>query len=148
MIKMIHAYLGIAILIAGTSHGSDNDQAEDCRSGSKTLTPAQTAGPSRTTGGFDSNTASPSEGHSVRLSWTASVPASNSPTDAIRGYNIYRREPGKQYEKINRELILGTTCIDHFVKAGQTYQYQTVAVSAHDLVSKPSNVAKATIPSR
>ena len=133
--------------MAGLSHASDNHESEDCRGGSKTLAPAQTTGPTRTTGRSDLDTASTPKVHSVRLSWDASVPASNSPADAIKGYNIYRRGPGKEYEKINRELILGTTCVDHSVKAGQTYQYQAVAVSAKGLVSKPSNVAKATIPS-
>ncbi len=147
MIKMLHACLGIAILMAGISHASDNHESQDCRGGSKTLVPAQTNGPTRTTGRSDLDTTSTPQVHGVTLSWNASVPASNSHADAIKGYNIYRREPGKEYEKINRELILGTTCVDHSVKAGQTYDYQTIAVSAQNLVSKPSNVAKATIPS-
>ena len=148
MIKMFHACLGTAILMAGIAHGSDNRESVDCRAESKTVAPAQTTGPTRTTGRSDLDTTSTLKGHSVRLSWDSSVPASKSPADAIKGYNIYRRGPGKEYEKINRELILGTSCVDHSVKAGKTYQYRAVAVSVRDLVSKPSNVAKATIPSR
>jgi hypothetical protein len=146
-IKILQASLGVAILAASFLHGSDNHESQDCRGGSKALAPAQATSPSRTSESSDLSTASSSKAHSVRLSWSASVPASDSPADAIKGYNIYRREPGKEYEKINRELILGTTCVDHSVKAGQKYQYQTVAVSAKDLASRPSNVAKATIPS-
>ena len=118
MIKMLHACLGIAILMAGISHASDNHESEDCRSGSKTLVAAQTTSPSRTPGGSDLDTASTPKVHSVRLSWDASVPASNSPADAIEGYSIYRRGPGKEYEKISRELIPGTAYVDHSVKAG------------------------------
>jgi hypothetical protein len=82
----------------------------------------------------------------VRLSWNASVSASSSP-NAIKGYDIYRREPGEEYEKINLEPIPVTYCVDHSVKAGQTYYYETVTVSAQGTVSKPSNIATATIPS-
>lgn len=148
MIKVFRACLVAAILMAAISHGSDNHESQDCRGGSEALVPAQATKPSRTPEDSDLSTASPSKPHSVRLSWNASIPASNSPADAIKGYDIYRREPGKQYEKINRELVLGTSCIDHSVKAGRTYDYQTVAVSAQSKVSKPSNVTKATIPSQ
>ena len=86
--------------------------------------------------------------HGVKLSWNASIPASNSPADAIRGYNIYRREPGKEYEKINGDLIRGTSCFDYLVKTGQTYYYETKAVSANGSVSKSSLEVKAVIPSR
>src|SRR5208283_3882472 len=123
--KLLHACLGVAILVAGiVSHGSDDQDSQDCHGRSKILASTQTAGPTRSTGRSDLDTASTPKAHSVRLSWDASVPASDSPADAIKGYNIYRRGPGKDYERINRELILGTTCVDHSVKAGRTYQYQ------------------------
>ncbi len=149
MIKLLQACLGVAILVVGIMpHGRDDhaSQEQDCRSGSKALASAQTTNPSGTTGGSDASTASPSKAHSVRLSWDASVSASNSPTGSIKGYNIYRRDPGKEYEKINLEPIPSTHCVDHSVKAGQTYYYQTVAISAQGTASKPSNTAKATIP--
>jgi hypothetical protein len=148
MIKLLHACLGVAILTAALSHGSENHESQDCGGGSKALAAAQTTSPNRAPESSNLSTASPSKARGVRLSWNASVPASNSPPDAIKGYDIYRREPGEQYEKINRELMLGTSCVDKSVKAGQTYDYQTVAVSARGTASKPSNVAKATIPSR
>jgi hypothetical protein len=148
MIRMLHVCLGVVVLMTGLSHGSDNHENQDCRGAAKALASAQANSASRTPRGSDLSTASPFKAPSVRLSWDASVPASKSPVDAINGYDIYRREPGKQYEKINLEVILGTSCVDRSVKAGQTYQYQAVAVSAQGTVSKPSNVAKATVPSQ
>lgn len=146
MVKTLYACLGIVILAAGVSHGSDQHESEDCRYGLEARAPTQTTGPSGTTIP-ELGAGAPFKAHSVRLSWDASAPASKSPADAIKGYDIYRREPGKQYEKINREPIPATRCTDHSVKAGQTYQYQTTAVSVRHLVSKPSNVAKAKVPS-
>lgn len=149
MIKMLSACLGVAILVVGiVPHGRDDhdNQEQDCGGGSTALAPAQTASPIGITGGSDAGIASSSKAHSVRLSWDASVSASNS-RNAIKGYDIYRREPGKEYEKINLKPIPGTHCVDHSVKPGRTYQYEAVTVSAQGTVSKPSNVTKATIPS-
>jgi len=84
----------------------------------------------------------------VRLLWNASIPASNSPADAIQGYNIYRRKRGEKYEKINTDLIRGTSCVDYLVKTGQTYYYETKAISANGAVSQPSPEVRAVIPSR
>jgi hypothetical protein len=148
MIRMLPMCLGVATLMTGVAHGADNHESQDCRGLAEALAPTQTGSPSRTPGGSDLSTASPFKAHSVRLSWNASVPASNSPVDAIKGYNIYRREPGKQYEIINLEVIQGTNCVDHSVKTGQTYDYQIAAVSVRGTVSKPSNVARATVPSQ
>ena len=148
MIKMLLTCLTVAVLTAGLAHGSGNRDSQDCRGGSEARALAQRTSPSRTSGGSDLSAASPSKAHSVRLSWDASVPASNSPADTVVGYNIYRREPGKNYEKINLKPIAGTNCVDHSVKVGQTYEYETVAVSAQGKNSKPSNVTKVTIPSQ
>lgn len=148
MIGMLYVCLGVAVLMTGLLHGTDNHENQDCRGAANTLSSAQANSPSRTPRGSDLSTASPFKAPSVRLSWNASVPASNSPVDAIEGYNIYRREPGKQYEKINSEVIPGTSCVDHSVRAGQTYHYQAVAVTAQGTLSKPSNLAKATVPSQ
>src|SRR5208283_5931528 len=124
--KLLHACLGVAILVAGiVSHGSDDQDSQDCHGRSKILASTQTAGPTRSTGRSDLDTASTPKAHSVRLSWDASVPASDSPADAIKGYNIYRRIPGKAYEKINTDLIRGTSCVDYLVMAGRIYYYET-----------------------
>jgi hypothetical protein len=101
-----------------------------------------------TSGAADAKMSVASKPHSVRLSWNASVPASASPTDAIKGYNVYRRLAGKEYEKLSVEPVHGTSCIDTAVQAGQTYYYQTRAISVQGVVSKPSNETKATVPSQ
>jgi len=157
---MLRGALGVAILIAGLTlqaHGYDDQVSQDCRGNALTSPPAKQASASRTIEPSDVNMASRdraehaepttvSKAHSVRLSWNASTPASNSPADAIKGYNIYRRIRGKAYEKINTDLIRGTSCVDYLVTTGQTYYYQTRAVSATGAVSKPSPEARAVIP--
>jgi fibronectin type 3 domain-containing protein len=135
MIKLLLACWGAAILVVGTTpHGRDDhsNREQDCRDG--------------ITAGSDATAASSTKVHNVRLSWDASVSAKNS-FNAIKGYDIYRREPGREYEKINQGPIPGTHCVDYSVKAGQTYQYEAVAISAQGTPSKPSNIASATIPS-
>jgi hypothetical protein len=142
---MLQAGLGVAILIGGISSqasGYNDQDSHNCR-GDPQANPASTVttAPSR-------SAASSSKPHSVRLSWNASIPASNSAGNTIQGYNVYRRNPGREYEKINPDLIRGTSCVDYLVKTGQTYYYETKAVSANGAVSKPSAEVRAVIPSR
>jgi hypothetical protein len=144
MLKKLQASLGVAILIVGISSQANSYNGQDsqnCR-GDLQATPA-----SSVTTAPSGSTASSSKPHSVRLLWNASTPASNSPADAVRGYNVYRRGPGKNYEKINTDLIRGTSCVDYLVKTGQTYYYETKAVSADGAVSRPSLEVRAVIPS-
>jgi hypothetical protein len=145
MFKMVQTGLGVAILMLGLmsqANGYDDQTSQSCRGGSQ-------ASPTSNVSTAPSGPSTPSsKPHGVTLSWKASVPASNSPADAIKGYNVYRREPGKEYEKINGALIQGTSCVDDLVKTGQTYYYETKAVSANGSVSKPSPEVKAVIPSR
>lgn len=86
--------------------------------------------------------------HSVKLTWHASVPASNLPGDAVVGYNVYRsrRSHDHKPKQINSELCRVTTYIDTDVKAGKTYFYVTRGVTANGVQSGPSNEAKAKIP--
>src|SRR5271157_322194 len=145
MLKTLQAGLGVAILIVGISsqaNGCDDQASPNCR-GDSQANPA-----SSVTTAPSGSAASSSKPHSVRLSWNASVPASNSAGDAIQGYNVYRRKPGKKYERINTSLIRGTSCVDYLVKTGQIYYYETRAVSANGAVSKPSPEVRAVIPSR
>jgi len=145
MLKKLQAGLGIAILIVGIgsqANGYADQDSQNCR-GDSQANPASNvaAAPS-------GSAASSSKPHGVRLSWNASIPASNSPADAVQGYNVYRRSQGKKYEKINADLIRGTSCVDYFVKTGQTYYYETKAVNANGAVSQPSPEVRAVIPSR
>ena len=145
MFKLVQTGLRIAILMGGLisrANGYDDEANQSCR-GDSQANPSS----SRTTVPSGS-AASSSKPHGVKLSWEASIPASNSPADAIKGYNVYRREPGKEYEKINGDLIRDTSCVDYLVKTGQTYYYENKAVSANGSVSKPSPEVKAVIPSR
>ena len=145
MLKILQAGLGVAILIVGISSlakGCNDQDNPDCRGGSRASTASNvTTVPSE-------SAASSSKPHSVKLSWNASVPASNSAGDAIQGYNVYRREQRKEYEKINIDLIRGTSCVDYLVKTGTTYYYQAKVVSANGAVSRPSPEVTAAIPSR
>jgi hypothetical protein len=145
ILRMLQAGLGVAILIAAVSSqakGNDNRDSQSCRDDLRADPASNVASdPSR-------STVSSTGPHSVRLSWNTSMPASNSPGDAIRGYNVYRRERGKKYEQINTELIQGTSCVDYLVKSGHTYHYATRAISANGAVSQPSLEAKAVISSR
>lgn len=158
---MLRGALGVAILLAGLTlqaHGYDDQVSQDCHGDALASQPATPASANQTTGPSDVKTALHdraehsesttvlSKAHSVRLSWNASIPASDSPADAIKGYNVYRRIPGKAYEKINTDLIRGTSCVDYLVMAGRTYYYETRAVSATGAVGKPSPEAKAVIP--
>ena len=145
MLKLLQAGLGVAILIVGISSrakGCNDQDNPNCRGNSQASTASDvTTVPSE-------SAASSSKPHSVKLSWNASVPASNSASDAIQGYNVYRRKRGEKYVKINKDLIRGTSCVDYLVKAGQTYYYETRAVSANGAVSRPSPEVTAAIPSR
>jgi|SRR5271157_786806 len=143
MLKMLQGGLGVAILIVGISSQANgyNDQDNQNCQGDSQANPA-----SNVTTVPSGSASSSSKPHSVKLSWKASVPASNSPGDTIQGYNVYRRNPGKGYEKINTELIRGTSCVDYLVMTGKTYYYETRAVSANGAVSKPSPEVRAVIP--
>jgi hypothetical protein len=94
-----------------------------------------------------------SKPHGIRLSWTASVPASTTARDAVAGYNIFRREsgkdcqqPGNSCQKINIVLISETSCTDYSAEPGHTYIYQAQAVSYGKMVSGLSREAKAALP--
>jgi Abnormal spindle-like microcephaly-assoc'd, ASPM-SPD-2-Hydin len=77
--------------------------------------------------------------YTVHLSWTAS-------TSQVAGYNVYRRQDGGKYAKINSALVPDTKYIDKAVTTGTTYYYETKAVSASGAESAPSNRATAVIP--
>ena len=145
MLKMLQPGPIVAILIVGliSQAESYNDQSSQSCRGDSIANPIIN-GISMPSVSVPSS----SRPHSVKLSWNASIPASNSLGDAIQGYNMYRRNPDKKYEKINTDLIRGTSCVDYFVNTGQTYYYEIQAVSANGAVSKSSPEVTAVIPSR
>ena len=87
--------------------------------------------------------------HSVTLSWNASVPVSNSPKDAIRGYHVYRSQTSQAYvdrDKINSSPLIGTRCLDTAVQPRATYYYVVKAVAESGAESVVSKEIKAVIP--
>lgn len=88
-------------------------------------------------------------GHSVTLTWMASVPASKAPSDAVIGYIVYRStKPHDPHPlPINGSRVTGTKYVDSNVEAGKTYYYVTRAVSANGNLSEPSNETEVKISS-
>lgn len=138
-LRMLAAYLSPVILFAGLiCRADDTWGSHNCRDDSKAVSSVDGSGIAGST---------EAKLPSVRLFWDAGIPASKRPADAIQGYNIYRREPGKAYEQINLVVIRETSCTDYAVKVGHTYLYQTKAVSMQGTISKPSNQATGTVRS-
>ena len=146
LLRAVQVSLAGAILTAGTvCHAADQPAPQSCLDDSKA---AAAVGASKTAGTQTAAEANATKPHSVKLTWNASVPASAAPQNAIKGYNIYRHEPLKEYEQINRVLIHETGCIDYAVSAGHKYFYQAEAVSVGGKVSKRSNQAVAIVAAR
>ncbi len=165
MVKALSCGVGVAILVGSSSlraYGYNDHDDPNCRGDSQSPNQAVTINTDQTAKAVRARTSSTpgaitaqpgdavpsSHPHRVRLSWNASTPASKAPADAIKGYDLYRRESGKGYEKISPALIQGTRCIDYLVKAGQTYYYEAKAVSSSGTASKSSAPIKVKVPSR
>jgi len=80
--------------------------------------------------------------HSVYLSWKAST------SPSVVGYNVYRSvNTPDRFSKINQKPVSTTSCIDYFVRAGQTYFYYVVTSDRPGVPeSAHSNIAPAPIP--
>ena len=91
--------------------------------------------------------------HTVKLTWTASAPATKSPGDAVTSYKIYRStsmpvQPIQQ-NMITCEFISATSCLDKNVDNGVTYNYIATGIAGSGSRSKESLASKpvsATIP--
>ncbi len=80
----------------------------------------------------------------VVLNWDA---PSNTSSDTIAGYNIYRAMGSNSaYSRINSGAIGAVTYTDTALKAGTTYMYYVTSVDAAGNESVPSNTATAAIP--
>jgi hypothetical protein len=87
--------------------------------------------------------------HSVTLSWNPSLPVSNSPNDAIKGYYVYRSQSPETYtdgNRINSLPLVGTQCLDNAVEPRATYYYVVKAVAKSGAQSVVSREIKAVIP--
>jgi hypothetical protein len=90
-----------------------------------------------------------SKQHSVTLSWNPSVPVSDSPGDAIKGYYVYRSQTSQKYADGNRITVLpliGTGCLDTTVQPRATYYYVVKAITESGKQSLVSREIKAVIP--
>jgi cbb3-type cytochrome oxidase subunit 3 len=87
--------------------------------------------------------------HSVTLTWNASIPASRSARDVVKGYYVYRSRRSHRYAKsdrLNTDPITGTTCIDRAVELRAIYFYSVKAISQGEVESEFSDEVKAVIP--
>lgn len=64
----------------------------------------------------------------------------------MKGYNIYRRQAGGSYTRINSAVNPDASYVDSDVEAGETYYYVTTAVTAAGVESKHSSEVVAVIP--
>jgi hypothetical protein len=151
LFKTLRDFAAVVILFSGTvCVAGDEQAARSCHDNSMPAATRQTIAVETK----DKSVSEPElKPHGIKLSWHASVPASTSSVDAVAGYNIFRREsgkdcqqPGNTCEKINEVLILGTSCTDYSVQPGHTYVYQAQAVSAGKVASKFSREARAVMP--
>jgi hypothetical protein len=136
------ANLGSAVLVTVLASGLVSPAATQAVSSSKVANaPADGSAPG--------SPAAAVQGHSVKLSWAASVPASKLPRDTVVGYNVYRstKSHDRNPTRINPKLCAGTTYTDTDVKAGTTYFYVTRGVAANGTESGPSNEIKVKIQS-
>ena len=71
-------------------------------------------------------------GQSVELIWTADVEAD------LAGYNVYRREEGGPFQKINKEPLITPIFRDSSAQAERSYFYRVTAVDLTGNESAPS----------
>jgi hypothetical protein len=78
--------------------------------------------------------------HTVTLSWEGG-------SSGASGFNVYRSSTsGGPYNRLNSNLLSGTSFSDDHVQAGQTYFYVTTAVNGSSVESDYSNQAQALVP--
>ncbi len=73
---------------------------------------------------------------SVEVIWTANTDAD------LAGYNVYRRQAGESFRKLNPQLLPTPIFRDRSVEPGRTYEYRVTAVDLAGNESAPSTVAK------
>lgn len=142
--------LGMILAISSICVVDDKEQTPSCSEDTVTA-----SGPYSGESGSTAKTSEAGKARSIKLTWTASVPASSARQDVVQGYNILRHEPGDVCEhnpstchKINNKdhLIPGTSCVDYGVRSGHIYIYQAQGISVSGVPSKLSNTAQAKLP--
>ncbi len=94
----------------------------------------------------DVSTLSEKTEHIVILKWRASASDSKHP-DPV-GYCLYRSLRGKRQplQRVNIHPLPQTACTDDLVENNKKYDYRVMAISKKQIMSRPSNVARAEIP--
>jgi hypothetical protein len=84
--------------------------------------------------------------HIVILKWRASASDPKHP-DPV-GYCLYRSLQGKRQplQRVNLHPLPQTACTDDLVENNKKYDYRVMAISKKQIMSRPSNVARAEIP--
>ena len=78
----------------------------------------------------------PAQGSSITLQWAPSL------SNGVVGYNIYRsKSSGSGYERLNTQLIIGTSFEDDTIQTGIDYYYVCRAVTIDGTESVNSNEA-------
>ena len=148
MLSKLIRVLSLSLLAFGSCvRASDSNAIEDCRGSAPNAAHGQPS--TGTASGSSTNIPPAGKPHLVSLSWNAGAPAHSIPPDPITGYRIYRSEiPNGGWGPLTRgkNLVAGTSCIDHDVKAGRTYYYRAQTVSAAGKASVYSNQATAAVP--
>lgn len=76
----------------------------------------------------------------VRLLWQPST------SEDTEGYWIYRQDPGRSFEPINTDLVLGSEYLDRDLLSGVVYRYYLLAVDASENQSEPSDEIEVRVP--
>jgi hypothetical protein len=152
-IKFAVAVLGVASLPGIAIMLGDQTQHAPNPGASTVAPPAGDAPPCSGASSRPSPGKAPSDAsrhpHSVTLSWNATVPASNSPKDAIKGYYVYRSLTSKTYAESNRiseSPVHGTRCVDPTVEPRKTYFYVVKTLTEGGKLSGSSIEIRAVVP--
>jgi uncharacterized protein (UPF0333 family) len=145
---LILLILGVAAILTMRHFSSGTAIASAAKSKSQTNTIPSCNGDSSLPP--TATTANGPKPHSVMLSWSPSIPVSDSPADVIKGYYVYRSQTSQKYADSNRLdslPLIGTRCFDATVVPQATYYYVVKAVTAVGKQSLVSEEIKAVIPS-
>jgi hypothetical protein len=66
----------------------------------------------------------------------------------LAGYNIFRRVGNAQFEKLNKQLVSGSSFRDDNVETGRKYIYSVSAVDLRGNESQRSAEATETVPDK
>ncbi len=146
------------LLLGGVSQVSGYIQASNSDTGVGTATTQAAEATASSAPGVNTQPSVSSKGepaqagHTVKLTWTASVPTTKLPRDVITGYNVYRsKKPNVKCTVQNKIASLtepATSYVDTQVESGRNYYYATTAVSANQKESGCSKEVKVVVPKR